>query len=475
MSAHVINYAKNRGFYEDFSAVIHRIVQEVLKFNSVKTHSIEYRAKEIASFERKSNKKNDDGSNKYKNPLREITDLAACRIIVFTTNDVQYVCELIKSTFDIKQEFDLGEIRSDTADFGYKSVHFLVSLDEKRCRLDDFKKFTGFICEIQVRTILQHAWAEMEHDIQYKGAQDVPKQLKRKFRALAGLIEIADREFTAIQEEDNKLKQAIHNSVSNDINAHALVAIETEYIESSGKSKHISAPIKALNRVRELIADEKYDEALKAFDENIKQTPKAHTQYLGRAKLKFLLGNTSGALRDIEKARELKPDDKALDQIIKQISDGISINYSEDLNEATKEFQLGMEYMKNGKGEIAFVCFQKAIDGGYNYAIASFCLAASCAVILDHVGTRIYLSRLKKLSGTPMEINITALESIAAAIANDEELYINSIESLKRLRENSSIYRYDASYMQNVENGIINKREAPTEKIQKIFSILQNP
>jgi ppGpp synthetase/RelA/SpoT-type nucleotidyltranferase len=406
MSAHALSYAKNRTFYEDFSAVIHRIAQEVLKFNCIKTHSIEYRAKDVASFERKSNKKNEDGSNKYKNPLLEITDLAACRIIVFTTNDVKYVCDLIKTTFDIKQEYDLGEIRSETADFGYKSVHFLVSLDKERCRLNDFKKFTGFICEIQVRTILQHAWAEMEHDIQYKGVHDVPKQLKHKFRALAGLIEIADREFTAIQEEDNKLKQAIHNSVSNDINAHALVAIETEYTGSSGSSKNISAPIKALNRVRELIANGKYDEAIKAFDENIKQTPKAHTQYLGRAKIKFLLGDTSGALRDIGYARELKPDDKALDQITKQISDGVSINFNEDIKNATKEFQSGMDYMKNGKGEIAFVCFQKAIDGGYNYAIASFCLAASCAVLLDHVGTRIYLSRLRKLSGTPMEINM---------------------------------------------------------------------
>jgi hypothetical protein len=55
---------------------------------------------------------------------------------------------------------------------------------------------------IQVRTVLQHAWAEFEHDIRYKGsipAEHVP-DLDRRFTLAAGLLELADREFTAIRE-----------------------------------------------------------------------------------------------------------------------------------------------------------------------------------------------------------------------------------------------------------------------------------
>ena len=53
---------------------------------------------------------------------------------------------------------------------------------------------------------MQHAWAEIEHDIQYKAVAAVPERIRRRFTALAGLIEIADREFQAIASEDLAIK-----------------------------------------------------------------------------------------------------------------------------------------------------------------------------------------------------------------------------------------------------------------------------
>jgi putative GTP pyrophosphokinase len=58
-----------------------------------------------------------------------------------------------------------------------------------------------------VRTILQHAWAEIEHDIQYKSVETIPAAIRTRFMSLAGLLEIADREFQAIQNEDEWLRQ----------------------------------------------------------------------------------------------------------------------------------------------------------------------------------------------------------------------------------------------------------------------------
>jgi hypothetical protein len=55
--------------------------------------------------------------------------------------------------------------------------------------------------EIQVRSILQHAWAEIEHDLGYKSKQSVPKQIRRRFSRVAGLLELADAEFAAIRAE----------------------------------------------------------------------------------------------------------------------------------------------------------------------------------------------------------------------------------------------------------------------------------
>jgi hypothetical protein len=56
------------------------------------------------------------------------------------------------------------------------------------------------VAEIQVRTILQHAWAEIEHDTRYKAVDVAPTAIARRFVALAGLLEIADREFQALQD-----------------------------------------------------------------------------------------------------------------------------------------------------------------------------------------------------------------------------------------------------------------------------------
>jgi hypothetical protein len=78
--------------------------------------------------------------------------------------------------------------------FGYSSRHLLVSAEGRGAEL-------AHPASIQVRTVLQHAWAEFEHDIRYKGT--VPEEhapdLDRRFTLAAGLLELADREFSEIR------------------------------------------------------------------------------------------------------------------------------------------------------------------------------------------------------------------------------------------------------------------------------------
>ena len=55
---------------------------------------------------------------------------------------------------------------------------------------------------MQIRTVLQHAWAEFEHDIRYKGTvpPEHARDFDRRFTLAAGLLELADQEFTTIRE-----------------------------------------------------------------------------------------------------------------------------------------------------------------------------------------------------------------------------------------------------------------------------------
>jgi hypothetical protein len=83
----------------------------------------------------------------------------------------------------------------------------LVKLKENRLALPEYARFRGLVAELQVRTILQHAWAEIEHEIQYKAVDVLPKEISRRFLALAGMLEIGDREFQALADAHQELQE----------------------------------------------------------------------------------------------------------------------------------------------------------------------------------------------------------------------------------------------------------------------------
>ena len=120
------------------------------------------------------------------------------------------VCKCIEKQFEIVERVDHGQSLLQQERFGYQSVHFIVRLNAQRLALPEYQRFIGSKAEIQVRTILQHAWAEIEHDIGYKSSHVIPTVIRRRFAALVGMLEIGDREFQAIQNEDLSMRtQAI--------------------------------------------------------------------------------------------------------------------------------------------------------------------------------------------------------------------------------------------------------------------------
>lgn len=68
-------------------------------------------------------------------------------------------------------------------------------------KLPEFAPYEGLTFEIQVRTVLQHAWAEIEHDRSYKFSGVLPTPIQRRLNLLAGVLEIVDREFVVLANE----------------------------------------------------------------------------------------------------------------------------------------------------------------------------------------------------------------------------------------------------------------------------------
>ena len=211
----VDDYLRVRPQYQALSAAVRNILIQALKARDIKVNSVEARAKNPESFGSKAETPSEDdpGEPKYPDPLQDITDLAGIRIITFFPRTVNEIADCIRAELDILEHMDLSRTLLKEERFGYRSEHFLVRLSDSRTSLPEYEPYRGLVAEIQVRTILQHAWAEIEHDIQYKSSITTPESVRRRFMSLAGLLEIADREFQAIQDEDNSLKQRARTSV----------------------------------------------------------------------------------------------------------------------------------------------------------------------------------------------------------------------------------------------------------------------
>jgi ppGpp synthetase/RelA/SpoT-type nucleotidyltranferase len=209
-------YLKVSNFWADLASANRRIVEEAIKKRGISIHSVQARAKDPASLGRKAAtpSESDPTQPKYPHPLKQITDLSAIRIITFFPRTIAQIDSMLREEFEILERSDKSEDLLEDEKFGYQSIHYLVKLNSGRAVLSEYERFASAITEVQVRTILQHAWAEIEHDIQYKSATTIPTDIRRRFMALAGLLEIADREFQAIQDDDRALTEAAESLVN---------------------------------------------------------------------------------------------------------------------------------------------------------------------------------------------------------------------------------------------------------------------
>jgi putative GTP pyrophosphokinase len=212
----VTDYLKVQGFYGDLAGVIGGVIKECVATRQIKVHSVNHRAKSADSFGRKAVVPSEQNPElpKYPEPLKQITDLAGVRVITYFPATLAQIDSLLRDEFEIVERSDKGEELLEDDRFGYHSIHYLLRLKEPRSRLAEYTRFVSAITEVQVRTILQHAWAEIEHDIQYKSATTIPSEIRRRFIALAGVLEIADREFQGIQDADKRLTLDARTSIN---------------------------------------------------------------------------------------------------------------------------------------------------------------------------------------------------------------------------------------------------------------------
>mgnify|MGYP003643759131 CR=1 FL=1 len=155
---------------------------------------------------------------KYQSIIEQMTDLSGIRIIVYFESDVVKVGELVREVFNVDEDNSGDKIEALEKDkLGYRSVHYVCEFDVKRCLLPEFKDLGGLKFEIQIRTVLQHAWAELAHDRGYKFSGKLPLKLERKLNLYSGMLELADNGFDEISKEITKYKDELDAKSQEDI------------------------------------------------------------------------------------------------------------------------------------------------------------------------------------------------------------------------------------------------------------------
>lgn len=146
--------------------------------------------------------------------------MAGIRIIGYVEDDVKQICQIIEELFDCDPNNSLDKSLELGVDkVGYKSVHYVCSLSKERIDLPEYERFKNMKFEIQIRTILQHSWAEIEHDKNYKFSGELPPDIQRRFKLVAGSLELADREFNQLSNDiDNYAKSVKKSTEKGELN-----------------------------------------------------------------------------------------------------------------------------------------------------------------------------------------------------------------------------------------------------------------
>ena len=163
------------------------LLRRALREQGIYVTAFEYRVKTEQSLAGKLERK----GAKYKS-ISDITDLVGLRVITFYTDEADKVAVIAKRVFDIDWQESVDKRKLHQLDsFGYNSLHYI-------CRLKD-KAFENIRFELQMRTALQHVWSTIEHDTGYKGEVKIPREYKRQFSRLAGMLELVDDEFSRLR------------------------------------------------------------------------------------------------------------------------------------------------------------------------------------------------------------------------------------------------------------------------------------
>jgi ppGpp synthetase/RelA/SpoT-type nucleotidyltranferase len=203
-------YHKLLPIYEQMAEVIPEKLKDFFAEAGIIVASVEHRVKTESSLAGKLQLK----GSKYKS-IYDVTDVVGIRVIAFYTNDVDKVASVLERMFEIDWENSIDKRKAHEIDsFGYLSVHYICRIPESSYTHPEYPELNQIRFEVQMRTVLQHAWANMNHDTGYKSGVEIPNVYKRNLSRLAGILELVDDEFSRIRRELSDYRRKVQTLVA---------------------------------------------------------------------------------------------------------------------------------------------------------------------------------------------------------------------------------------------------------------------
>ena len=339
--------------YEKTIKDLSEAVNKTLKENNI-NYTIKIRIKSFQSL--------------YKKMLRiasktdtiKVTDILGIRIICPFLQDVDEVSKILNKTF-IVDEFDIKGSDYPYHRFGYESVHFLVRIPENCLHGSLRDNNNSSVCEVQVRTILQDAWAEVEHEIIYKSDfSPLDEPLKRKLAALNANLTLSDITFQEIRDYQKEFHKALKQRRKNFQKIILSPNSREEKRNISDKNKYETYETVDTLLLKGLTAHNKenYNEAINIYTRILNRDIRSNIKtiiHVHRGMAYYSSGQIENAINDFNKALELDPENTSARYYL-AMNSRVNKKYDDaliDLEKCIDKDPFNLEYL-TARGEIYF-------------------------------------------------------------------------------------------------------------------------
>jgi ppGpp synthetase/RelA/SpoT-type nucleotidyltranferase len=189
-------YMEKYSLYEEFAVRVSNLLQNLVEGEDIDVYSIFGKAKSPDEFLRAA-----AGNVAEQSVLTAIPDLCTVKILVNFPDDVAKVEGIVQKEFltDMSRSVPLASLDSPDR-YGYPAVSYVLSLNRERGSLKEWSKYRDLSFSIEIRTVLQEAWAANVPKVSLPTDSATKKKMQRKLLRLSALLEEADEGFLSIWE-----------------------------------------------------------------------------------------------------------------------------------------------------------------------------------------------------------------------------------------------------------------------------------